>query len=233
MKVACIGTVIKSRLNDMFYKSVESVKNQDFKDYDIFMCYSKEPFWLDDGINNPPHIDNVTWVEVENTACMRFFEYSLRELINYDYAIIFGADCIFQNDYLKTILSYATKDKVYGIIGKTIVPYGWDEVGYNSTAIEVDVLSSIGITFNPKLLLNAGVLNWRRECPLAVMDDEYWVNGCLARKGIDRVMIPYNCSYIQVDKGNSNSVCVYNNNIKRAPSIGISFYFKDYWSDFK
>ena len=233
MKVACVSTVIRARLNEVFYNSISSIKNQDYKNFDIFICYSEEPFWLDDGIITPPKIDGVTFIKMDNTACMRFFEYSLVELIDYDYVVIFGSDCIFPTDFLRIMISYATKDKVYGIIGKEIIPYGWNGVASNGNPINVDLLSSIGMIFNPKLLLDAGILNWELECPLAAMDDETWVNGCLARNGVDRVMIPYKCSSIQVEKGNPFSVCTYSNNIARAPSVGLGFYFRDYWEGFK
>ncbi|KKK73918.1 hypothetical protein LCGC14_2888990 [marine sediment metagenome] len=235
MKVACVGTVIKGRVNRIFDICMQSIKMQTFKDYDIFVCYSKEPFWLDDGIENPPVIEGVKFVEVENVGCMRFVEYPLRNLLDYDYVMIIGSDCTIPSYLLKLTTDYLekTKGEVCGVIGKMMKPYGWEYNGNVKVPTKVDVISTVGFTFRPKVLLDAGVLNWKRDCPLASMGDEIWISGCLARKGIDRVVIPFNQFHIGAEKGNPLSVTQYSIKVGMAISMGTTLYFKEYWDGFK
>ena len=235
MKVACVSTIMKCRINRSFDIAIQSVKSQTYKDFDIFICYSKEPFWLDDGIDIPPKIDGVNFVEVENNGCMRFIEYSLTNLLDYDYVMIFGTDCTIPDYMLKMNIDYleSSEEKVCGVIGKKIVPYGWEYYNDIKTPTNVDVLSTVGICFKPKELINIGILYWKRECPLASMNDELWFNGCLARKGINRVMLPMNQFDIGTDKDNPISVTSYSKKLEWTIPIGISFYFRDYWEGFK
>lgn len=183
-----------------FENIIESLLNQTLKPEKIEVFYSKEKFFLDEGIKNLPDLP-VEYNKVENIGLLRNFIPCLKKYWNKDVKIlVMDDDRMYHKTNLKTYESYSEKypNKALGFWGWSYKKSKGGNHVLNSSYIKKPVytdviIPSCGVLIKPSFFTKEDVWNWEKYNTNEIdvrISDETFLSYLMAKNGIDRILVP-------------------------------------------